>query len=196
MDHRRLLRLTGQLHRSCDQIVVKVQGRSHADQYASTRRLWQGKTWRLAGAATAEHPMRFYRSRMVETRPTIDLLREAAQSVLGGFELPAGATAGTCAAALQTESGDIFTGVCVDLACGLGFCAEQAAVGAMLTTRQTRVVALLAVNARGLATPCGRCRELLSQLDPENLDAVVWVERGPTPLRILLPDAWAAQRGR
>ncbi|MEB3363090.1 cytidine deaminase [Lactobacillus sp. R2/2] len=36
--------------------------------------------------------------------------------------------AGGVAAAVMTESGNIYTGVCVDTACGLGVCAERNAL--------------------------------------------------------------------
>jgi cytidine deaminase len=86
-------------------------------------------------------------------------------------------TAGTVAAALVTHAGDLFTGVCVDTACSLGFCAEHAAVAEMLKARQSAVRTVVAVNSAGaVLPPCGRCRELLWQVDRRN--AGTWVVLG------------------
>jgi cytidine deaminase len=86
-------------------------------------------------------------------------------------------TAGTVAAALVTAAGDVFTGVCLDAACSLGFCAEHAAVAEMLKARQSEVRMVVAVTSEGrVIAPCGRCRELLWQLDRRN--ATTWVVLG------------------
>jgi cytidine deaminase len=64
----------------------------------------------------------------------------------------------------------MFTGVCVDTACSLGFCAEHAAVAEMLKVRQSHVRMIVAVNKDGaVLAPCGRCRELLWQVDDRRL---------------------------
>lgn len=62
----------------------------------------------------------------------INALIAAAQSVYGEFSLDSDFSAGSCAAAIQTACGRIFTGICVDVACGIGFCAEHAAIAEML----------------------------------------------------------------
>jgi cytidine deaminase len=82
--------------------------------------------------------------------------------------------AGDVAAALVTATGRVHTGVCLDTACSLGFCAEHAAVAEMLKTREAAVAMIVAVNDRGeVLAPCGRCRELLWQLHPGNADTRV-----------------------
>jgi len=60
----------------------------------------------------------------------IDFLIAAARKVHGEFKLGQFA-AGSCAAAVMSECGDVFTGICIDLACGIGFCAEHAAIAEM-----------------------------------------------------------------
>jgi cytidine deaminase len=55
---------------------------------------------------------------------TFETLLKEAKAVLGHRKLSSDATAGGVAAALLTENGNIYTGVCIDLACSLGFCAE------------------------------------------------------------------------
>src|SRR2546421_2597489 len=79
-------------------------------------------------------------------------------------------TAGEVAAALVTVAGHVYTGVCVDMECSLGFCAEHAAIGEMLKARESEIDLLVAIDHRGgLGAPCGRCRELIWQVSPYNL---------------------------
>lgn len=94
------------------------------------------------------------------------------------------------AAALLTAGGNVYTGVCLDTACSLGFCAEHAAVAEMLKARESEVRLIVAVDSSGaVLAPCGRCRELLWQVSPVN--RATWVVLGPTEgktLADLLPD--------
>ena len=104
-----------------------------------------------------------------------DLIAEARKHV-GAFALSrADFSAASVASALVTEAGHLYTGVCFDVACGIGFCAEHAAVAAMLQARETVVTRIVAVTADGILPPCGRCRELLAQVDRRNLDCEVIV---------------------
>lgn len=120
-----------------------------------------------------------------------DLIAEA-QKHLGEFALGApGTSAASASAALLAASGRVYTGVCVDLSCGIGFCAEHAAVAAMVLARETVVLKAVAVSAFGVIPPCGRCRELLAQVDRRNLECEVIVPEGPpVRLRELLPHWW------
>jgi cytidine deaminase len=126
-----------------------------------------------------------------ETRST---LMAAAQAVCGPFRLREDFSAGSVGAAILTARGSIYTGLCIDLACGLGFCAEVAAIAEMLKARETHIVAVVAVSADGqVLPPCGRCRETIAQLDPRNLDCLVILpDERTAPLRALLPDHWLA----
>ena len=98
--------------------------------------------------------------------------------------------AGGVAAALVTDKGNVYRGVCIDTACSLGFCAEHAAVAAMLTAGEDRVEKIVAVGSQGdIMPPCGRCRELLMQLG--NPDALVLVaEDTAVKVKDLLPFYW------
>ena len=124
-------------------------------------------------------------------------LIEAAQAVWGGFRLREDFSAGTVAAAIQTAKGNIYTGICIDLACGLGFCAEVAAVAEMLKHRETQITAVVAVGGNGvLGAPCGRCRETIAQIDRRNLDCrILLPDSRETTLATLLPDHWLEDRG-
>ena len=76
--------------------------------------------------------------------------------------------AGGVAAAIESASGKIYTGVCVDTACTLGICAERNAIFHMLTCGENEIRRVFAISAEGKAlAPCGACRELMVQLMPE-----------------------------
>jgi cytidine deaminase len=122
-------------------------------------------------------------------------LIDAAKIVCGAFRLRENFSAGSVGAAILTAKGNIYTGICIDLACGLGFCAEVAAVAEMLKARETHALAVVAVSAAGvLSAPCGRCRETIAQVDTQNLDcAVILGDDREIPLRALLPEHWLAE---
>lgn len=122
-----------------------------------------------------------------------DLIQQA-RSVQGTFKLRNPEfTAASVGAALMTGSGAVFTGVSVHLACGIGFCAEHAAVAEMLKQRETKICLIVSVTADGVISPCGRCRELMMQLDAANSETrVVLPGERVMPLRDLTPEHWMA----
>jgi cytidine deaminase len=128
---------------------------------------------------------------------SFDELYAAAKAVLNPRRLSASAEAGGVGAALLTTRGAVYTGVCIDTACSMGFCAEHAAAAAMITAGESRVLRMVAVNwDGGILPPCGRCREFISQLDDGNLDGEVLVAPGVVvKLRDLLPFDWRAAAG-
>jgi len=80
---------------------------------------------------------------------------------------------GNVTAAIESKSGKIYTGICVDTACTLGVCAERNALFNMLTNGEyefKRVLALLPNGKTG--APCGACREFMSQLMKDKTDQV------------------------
>ncbi|NLJ85596.1 MAG: cytidine deaminase [Firmicutes bacterium] len=119
-------------------------------------------------------------------------LYERAKSVLNPRQLSKVADAGGVGAALLTESGNVYTGVCIDTACSMGFCAEHAAAAAMITAGENRVMKMIAVGWDGqIMPPCGRCREFVSQIHDDNLDTQVMVaENVIVTIRDLLPHGW------
>lgn len=123
-------------------------------------------------------------------------LIETAKAVCGAFKLREDFSAGSVGAAVLTAKGNIYTGICIDLACGLGFCAEVAAVAEMLKARETHTLAVVAVSDGGvLVAPCGRCRETIAQVDRQNLDcAVILGDDREVPLRALLPEHWLTEQ--
>lgn len=115
-----------------------------------------------------------------------------ATTVLGEFQLAEqGLTAGSVSCALMTNKGTIYTGICLDLACGIGFCAEHAAIAEMLKARETVINYIVAVSPKGIMMPCGRCRELMVQVSKENLKTKAIVDEiSCMMLSDLLPKHW------
>lgn len=121
-----------------------------------------------------------------------ETLYNAALEVLNPRKLSENAEAGGVAAALVTEKGNIYRGVCIDTACSLGFCAEHAAVAAMLTAGEDRVEAIVAVDwDKKVMPPCGRCRELLMQLGNPEARVFMPPDHAAVPVKELLPHYWA-----
>lgn len=123
---------------------------------------------------------------------TFDDLYKQAKSVIHPRRLSDTAEAGGVGAALLTDDGCVYTGVCIDTASSMGFCAEHAAAAAMVTAGKSRVVKMIAVDWDGkILPPCGRCREFIIQLHPGNSSAEVMVAGGTVvALRELLPHRW------
>ncbi|WET47488.1 cytidine deaminase [Chryseobacterium indologenes] len=99
---------------------------------------------------------------------------------------------GGVAAAIETAAGNVYTGISIDTACSMGFCAEHSAVAEMLKNGEYHIKAVVAVGNDGNAVPpCGRCRELISQLSKDNLNAIIEVKNGVfVSLKELMPYDW------
>ena len=115
-------------------------------------------------------------------------LVQRAKGVLGSRQLSEKGLAGSVAAALVTDGGNVYVGVCIDVACGMGFCAEHAAIAAMVTAGENRIIKIVAVGKSGIMPPCGRCREFINQIHNENINTEVMVADGVVvTIRDLLP---------
>ncbi len=102
-----------------------------------------------------------------------------------------GSSAGRVGAALLTAKGNIYSGICLDYACSLGFCAEHAAVAEMLKHRETRIIKIVAVDIEKVRVPCGRCRELIMLTNFENRNTDIIISHTRTiKLSDLLPYHW------
>lgn len=120
---------------------------------------------------------------------------EAAKAVQGGRRISDYVEAGEVAAVVESETGRIYTGVCVDTACTLGICAERNAIFNMLTNGEHRIRRVLAVMPDGKSgAPCGACRELMVQLTPQDygeIEVMLDVESMKTAhLSELTPEWW------
>lgn len=122
-----------------------------------------------------------------------ETLYQAALAVAKPRKLSEQLEAGWVGAAVLGAGGRIYTGVCIDTACSLGFCAERSAVAAMLTAGESRIQRVCAVAADGrVLSPCGACREFMMQLGEGAGEIEVLLDReGRTAtLRELMPEAW------
>ena len=100
-------------------------------------------------------------------------------------------SAGGVGVALTTAKGNIYGGICLDYPCGLGFCAEHAAIAEMLKNRETQIIKIVAVNHKKVCFPCGRCRELMMLTNSLNKDTEVIISESQTiKLCQLLPHHW------
>lgn len=101
--------------------------------------------------------------------PIWDKLHKAAIEVLQPREVSMMIEAGGVAAAVESVSGKIYVGVCIDTACTLGVCAERNAMFHMITCGENAIRRVIAIDRDGNAIPpCGACREFMTQLMPEH----------------------------
>jgi len=117
-------------------------------------------------------------------------LIEKARTVLAPRELYLGNRAGDVACALLSTKGNLYLGVCLDIGSGIGFCAEHTAIAAMLTAGESAIARIVAISGDGkLLPPCGRCRELMYEIDESNLMStdVILGEGSMVKLKELLP---------
>ena len=106
--------------------------------------------------------------------------------------------AGGVAAAILTDKGNIYKGVCIDTSCTLGMCAERNAIANMITNGESKIIKLVCVmKNKEIGTPCGVCREYLMQLDKEskNIEILTNLETLETVrLEELIPMWWGYDR--
>lgn len=125
-------------------------------------------------------------------------LISVAKSVQNKREVSPFIEAGGVAAAILTDAGNIYVGVCIDTSCTLGMCAERNAIANMITCGESKIKKLVALMSDGsVGMPCGACREFLMQLDRESgyIEVLKNVETYETVrLRDLVPDWWGYER--
>jgi cytidine deaminase len=118
-------------------------------------------------------------------------LIERAQSVINPKKIKHGFKVGDVGAALVTDKGNVYTGVCIDTISGLGFCAERAAIAAMVTAGEYRIKKIVAVTKTYIAPPCGACREFINQIHKDNINTEVIIGKNKVvKLKELLPRRW------
>lgn len=122
-------------------------------------------------------------------------LYNAAKAVQNDRKISEYVEAGGVAAAILSGSGRIYTGVCVDTCSTLGICAERNAIFNMLTNGEHRIEKVLAIMPDGrTGAPCGACRELMTQLMPEdyrNVEIMLDYDSGRVvTLGELTPEWW------
>lgn len=106
--------------------------------------------------------------------------------------------AGGVSAALITESGNIYTGVCIDTSCSLGMCAERNAIANMITNGENNIVKLVCIGGEGkIIMPCGACMEYMMQLgeNSENIEILQDLsDKKSIKLKELIPVWWGRNR--
>lgn len=101
--------------------------------------------------------------------PIWNELYRAAKAVQNERKISEYVYAGGVAAAIQSSSGKIYTGVCIDTCSTLGICAERNAIFNMITNGEQEIKKVLAIMPDGRSgAPCGACRELMVQLMPDH----------------------------
>ena len=120
------------------------------------------------------------------------MLIKKAKSIVKPKKMANGRLSGDVGAALVTDKGNVYRGVCIETNEGSGICAEYSAVAAMMTAGEYKIEKIVAVWTDGtIIPPCGKCRELLWQLDPANWETLVIVGKGKSvKLKELLPYHW------
>lgn len=99
-------------------------------------------------------------------------------------------------AAVLTASGEIFAGCNVENASyGLTICAERVAIGSAIVAGHKEIVAVAVVSSGG-HSPCGACRQVLSEFGPAMevilIDADDPTRTRTTTLAALLPEQFSS----
>ena len=122
------------------------------------------------------------------------ILYDRAKSVQGERKLSPLMEAGSVGASVLTDQGNIYTGICIDTACGMGMCAERNAIANMLTNGESKIVKIAAVMPDGSSgTPCGVCREFMMQLGEDSGNIEILLSLNPLKtvrLKEMFPDWW------
>ena len=122
-------------------------------------------------------------------------LYKAAKAVQNPREISDRIYAGGVAAAIESASGKIYTGVCVDTSSSLGICAERNAIFNMITNGENEIRRVLAIMPDGkTGAPCGACREFMAQLmmgKYKDVEIMLDYENGKiVTLDVLIPEWW------
>ena len=88
--------------------------------------------------------------------------------------------------ALLSAENNVYVGVCAASGANV-FCAEQNAIGSMITDAVYRIAKIVAVwkDEQGdvfVISPCGNCRQMMLKMDEENLKAEVILDKDKTVL--------------
>ena len=105
--------------------------------------------------------------------------------------------------AIEAENGEIYTGFCIEGACGvIALCAERVAgLNMYIQSGQTVVKRLMVFRSEppkvNGGMPCGACREFFLQLSAKNKDMEILTDyksRKTVKLNDLMPNWWGWKR--
>ena len=122
-------------------------------------------------------------------------LIEKAKVLVGKKKVSGGVVKEVCSA-LLTNDNKIFTGVSLDLWCGIGFCAEHSAIANMIShsyeTEIKTIVACTNSKTNSIIYTCGRCREMIELVNKTNRNntEVIISKNKKVKLKELLPGEW------
>ena len=123
---------------------------------------------------------------------------DSAKAVHHAREVSPFINAGGVAAAILTDSDNIYVGVSIDTSCALGMCAERNAVANMITNGEIKIKRLLCIMRNGdLGLPCGACREYLMQLCKDSPDIEILTDEETErfiTLGEIMPSWWGSDR--
>ncbi len=123
---------------------------------------------------------------------TDEELIKNAKSVIKVQKTTSGKLIADVGAAVVTDKGNVYLGVCIDTNEGSGICAERSAIAAMVTAGEYNIKKIVAVWKDGtIIPPCGTCREFMWQINKENWNADIIVGKNKiVKLAKLLPYHW------
>ncbi len=121
----------------------------------------------------------------------VELIKKA-HAIVKVKKLADSVVVGEVGCALVTDKGNIYTGVSISCCSGIGFCGEHSAIAAMVTNQEYKIDKIVAVIDDGtILPPCGRCRELIYQINPKNKDTkIILGKKKNFTLQKLLPEIW------
>ncbi|HEY69496.1 MAG TPA: cytidine deaminase [Anaerolineae bacterium] len=130
---------------------------------------------------------------------TNEELIQRAASVIAPRKTRNGLFADVGCALLSVEN-KVYLGVCAASGSNV-LCAEQNAIGSMITDSVYRIAKIVAVwkddqGAVHVISPCGNCRQMMFEMDKQNLQAEIILDHDRTAtLEALLPyhDWWKKQ---
>ncbi len=124
-------------------------------------------------------------------------LYDAAVAVLGKRQISSFINAGSVAA-LLTDAGNVYVGVCINTSSAMGLCAERNAMANMITHGESVIRKIVAVEANGkVCMPCGVCREYMMQLGLQGKDIEILLDKDTMEtirLEELVPNWWGYSR--
>ena len=120
-----------------------------------------------------------------------EMLYKKAKDLTGEKKLNESVSYAHVGCALLTDKGNVYTGICIVAHCGIGFCAEHAAIIEMLKNDESRILKIVATDKSGATPPCGRCRELIKQINEANMKTQIMISDNEIyTLDELFPHAW------
>jgi cytidine deaminase len=104
---------------------------------------------------------------------------------------------GDVGSALITSKENIFQGISMGFYCGIGSCGEYQAIGNMISNGEKEIKTIVAVwndkkkKRYEVIPPCGKCREMIHQLNKKNWETEVIISKTKkVKLKDLIPYAW------